>query len=38
LSDILLTISSFSTTAIQVDKLSVGIQRLEVASQSMHKL
>lgn len=37
LSDILLTISSFSTAAIQVDELSVGIQRLEVASQSMHK-
>lgn len=36
LSDILLTISSFSTTAIQVDKLSMGIQRLQVASQSMH--
>ena len=37
LSDILLTISSLPTTAIQVDKLSMGIRRLEVASQSMHK-
>ena len=37
LSDILHTLSSFSTTAVQVDELSVGIQRLEVASQSMHK-
>ena len=37
LNDILLTISSISTTAIEADKLSMGIQRLEVASQSMHK-
>lgn len=37
LSDILLTISSFSTTAIQADELIVGIQELEVASRSMHK-
>jgi hypothetical protein len=37
LSDILLTISSLSSKAIQMDELSVGIQRLEVASQSMHK-
>lgn len=37
MSDILLTISSPSSTAIQVDEISIGIQRLEVASQSMHK-
>ena len=35
LRDILLTISSLTVTAIQVDELAVGIQRLEVASQSM---
>lgn len=37
LSDILLTMSSFSNPAIEVDKLFMGMQRLEVASQSMHK-
>lgn len=37
LSDILLTISTFSTTAIQVDELSMGVRRLEMSSQSMHK-
>lgn len=36
LSDILLTISSFSTTAVQLEKLSEGIQRLEIAAQSMY--
>lgn len=37
MSDVLLTISSLSSTAIQVDEISVGIQRLEVAAQSTHK-
>ena len=37
MSDVLLTISSLSSTAIQVDEISVEIQRLKVASQSTHK-
>lgn len=37
MSDILLTISSLSSTANQVDEISAGIQRLELASQSIHK-
>lgn len=37
MSDILLTISSLSSTATQVDEISAGIQRLELASQSIHK-
>lgn len=34
MSDILLTISSLSSTATQVDEISAGIQRLELASQN----
>jgi len=37
LSDILSAMSSISSNAIQVDEISVGIQRLEMASQSMPK-
>jgi hypothetical protein len=37
LSEILLTFSSLSIWATQVDELSVGIQKLEAASQSTHK-
>jgi hypothetical protein len=37
MSDILLIISSMSSTTIQVDEISMGIQRLETTAQSMHK-